>query len=184
MNVHAKSRLTPETSADTPVRNQGPGRSLPGPGRGPSPARSHRRGGVPDGPAEQPLHPVRGQVPGLLGQRPPFRRGIWLISAAAYLPACSHGSTRAKHGRSRPISSARFRRASPAPILTAAAASGFVVFTRIIARRLPCAKTAARSAAGQTLNGCCRTRRSCESWRARPGPVAGPPRSRGRRASA
>jgi hypothetical protein len=27
-------------------------------------------------------------------------------------------------------------------------------------------------------------KRSCESWRARPGPVAGPPRSRGRRSSA
>ena len=34
MNVHAKSRLIPETSADTPVRNQGPGRSLPGPDAG------------------------------------------------------------------------------------------------------------------------------------------------------
>ena len=34
MNVHAKSRLTLETSADTPVRNQGPGRSLPGPDAG------------------------------------------------------------------------------------------------------------------------------------------------------
>jgi hypothetical protein len=47
--------------------------------------------------------------------------GIWLITAAAYLPACSHGSTRAKHGRSSSSSSLRFRRASAAPILTAAA---------------------------------------------------------------
>ncbi len=31
---HAKSRLIPETSAGTPVRNQGPGRSLPGPDAG------------------------------------------------------------------------------------------------------------------------------------------------------
>jgi len=30
VNVHAKSRLTPEPT-DTPVRNQGPGGSLPGP---------------------------------------------------------------------------------------------------------------------------------------------------------
>jgi hypothetical protein len=30
VSVHAKSRLTPEgVSADTPARNQGPGRSLP-----------------------------------------------------------------------------------------------------------------------------------------------------------
>jgi hypothetical protein len=32
--------------------------------------RFHRRGGVPDRPAEQPLHPVRGPVPGPLSQRP------------------------------------------------------------------------------------------------------------------
>ena len=34
MNAHAKSCLTLETTADTPVRNQGPGRSLPGPDAG------------------------------------------------------------------------------------------------------------------------------------------------------
>ena len=34
VNGHAKSRLTLETSADTPLRNQGPGRSLPGPDAG------------------------------------------------------------------------------------------------------------------------------------------------------
>ena len=34
VNGHAKPRLTPETTADTPVRNQGPGRSLPGPDAG------------------------------------------------------------------------------------------------------------------------------------------------------
>jgi hypothetical protein len=34
VNVHAKSRLIPETSTDTPVRRQGPGRSLPGPDAG------------------------------------------------------------------------------------------------------------------------------------------------------
>jgi hypothetical protein len=33
-NVHAKSHLILETSADTPVRKQGPGRSLPGPDAG------------------------------------------------------------------------------------------------------------------------------------------------------
>jgi hypothetical protein len=58
-----------------------------------------------------------------------LRLGIWLISAAAYLPACRHGSTRVKHGRSSPSSSARFRRPSPAPILTAAAALDCVVVT-------------------------------------------------------
>jgi len=46
-----------------------------------------------------------------------------------YLPACSHGSTRAKHGRSKPSSFLRFRAASAAPILPAAAAFGFVVVT-------------------------------------------------------
>jgi hypothetical protein len=59
----------------------------------------------------------------------PFRLGIWLITAAAYLPACSHASVRAKQGRSSPSSSARFRRASVAPILAAAAAFGFAVLT-------------------------------------------------------
>lgn len=39
----------------------------------------------------------------------PLRLGRSLISAAMYLPACSHGSTRAKHGRSNSSSSARFR---------------------------------------------------------------------------
>jgi hypothetical protein len=47
-----------------------------------------------------------------------------------YFPACSHGSVRAKHGRSSPTSSFRFRSASPAPILTAAAASDFVLVTQ------------------------------------------------------
>jgi hypothetical protein len=45
------------------------------------------------------------------------------------MSACSHGCVRAKHGRSRSTSSARFRRASAAPILAAAAAFGFVVLT-------------------------------------------------------
>jgi hypothetical protein len=59
----------------------------------------------------------------------PLRLGTWLITAAAYLPACSHGSVRAKHGRSNSSSSARFRRASAAPILAAAAAFDSVVLT-------------------------------------------------------
>ena len=60
----------------------------------------------------------------------PFTRGSSLTSADTYLPACSHGSVRAKHGRSSPSSSERFRSASPAPILTAAAASVFVLVTQ------------------------------------------------------
>jgi hypothetical protein len=59
----------------------------------------------------------------------PLRLGIWLVTAAAYLPACSHGPVRAKHGRSSPSSSASFRSASAAPILAAAAAFGCVVLT-------------------------------------------------------
>jgi hypothetical protein len=55
--------------------------------------------------------------------------GRSLTSAPRYLPACSHGSTLAKHGRSSPSSSPRFRAASEAPTLAAAAAFGFVVVT-------------------------------------------------------
>ena len=51
----------------------------------------------------------------------PFRSGRSLITAATYLPACSHTSVRAKHGRSAPSSPARSRNAACAPILTAAA---------------------------------------------------------------
>jgi hypothetical protein len=60
----------------------------------------------------------------------PLRSGSSLITAAAYLPACSHGPVRAKQGRSNSSSSARFRSASPAPILTAAAASFLVLVTQ------------------------------------------------------
>jgi hypothetical protein len=67
----------------------------------------------------------------------PFRFGISLTSADTYLPACSHVPVRAKHGLSRPSRSPRFRHASPAPILAAAAAFDPVVVTnRMIARRL------------------------------------------------
>ena len=59
----------------------------------------------------------------------PFRSGSSLTSAATYFPACSHGPVRTKHHLSAPSSSIRFRSASPAPMLTAAAASDFVVFT-------------------------------------------------------
>jgi hypothetical protein len=44
----------------------------------------------------------------------PFTLGNSLTSADTYFPACSHGSVRAKHGRSSPSSSFRFRSASPA----------------------------------------------------------------------
>src|SRR5713101_4993094 len=68
----------------------------------------------------------------------PFRSGRSLITAATYLPACSHTCVRAKHGRSSPDSSPRFSSASPAPILTAAAAFDSVVSTNTwIDRRLP-----------------------------------------------
>ena len=64
------------------------------------------------------------------GRTPPIHPGQPLTSADTYLPACSHGSVRAKHGRSNPSSSSRFRSASPAPILTAAAASDCVLVTQ------------------------------------------------------
>ena len=42
VDAHAKSCLIPETSANTPARRQGPGGSLPGAGRGPSPVKCRR----------------------------------------------------------------------------------------------------------------------------------------------
>ena len=81
------------------------------------------------------------------------------LETAAYLPACSHGSTRAKHGRSSPSSSAGFClarpgtypwRQQPPPVLLSshthdreAAASNDPGFPH--------------SAAGHNPNGCCRT---------------------------
>src|SRR5262249_15682492 len=59
----------------------------------------------------------------------PLRLGKSLTSAPTYLPACSHGSARTKHGRSSPSSSPRFRGATAAPILAAAAAFGLLVVT-------------------------------------------------------
>lgn len=59
----------------------------------------------------------------------PFRLGMPLTRALTYLPACSHGSHRTKHDLSSHSSSPRFRAARTAPILAAAAASGFVVVT-------------------------------------------------------
>ena len=57
----------------------------------------------------------------------PFRFGSSLASAETYFAGCSHVCVRAKQPRSAPASSARFRTASPAPILAAAAASGSFV---------------------------------------------------------
>jgi hypothetical protein len=72
----------------------------------------------------------------------PLRFGTPLTSALTYLPACSHGSGRAKHGPSRHSSSLRFRAPRRAPILAAAAASDSVVLTNhMIARRLPHTET-------------------------------------------
>ena len=59
----------------------------------------------------------------------PFRFGRSLTSADTYFPACCHVCVRGKHDRSAAISSARFRTASPAPILAAAAASDSFVLT-------------------------------------------------------
>jgi hypothetical protein len=76
----------------------------------------------------------------------PLRLVRPLARAHRYFPACSHGSVRAKHGRSKPRSSPRFRAASCAPILAAAAAPDFVVLTNcMIAGRLPHEQPAARS---------------------------------------
>ena len=44
-----------------------------------------------------------------------FTRGSSLTSADTYLPACSHGFVRARHGRSSASSSFRFRSPDPAP---------------------------------------------------------------------
>jgi hypothetical protein len=50
VNVPAKSRLTLETSADTPARSRGPGGSLPGPDAGHP---LHRTGGRDDDDEDQ-----------------------------------------------------------------------------------------------------------------------------------
>jgi hypothetical protein len=79
-------------------------------------------------PAEQPLHPVRGPVPGPPGRRSPVPPGQ-ITHQRGVLTCLQPRLPRAKHGRSSSSSSSRFRRPSRAPILTAAPASGFVVFT-------------------------------------------------------
>jgi hypothetical protein len=99
------------------------------PGHGEPAHHPHRRDGVPHRKAEQPLGLSGARSPACAAIVHPFRLGIWLITAAAYLLACSHASVRAKHGRSNSSSSTRFRRASAAPILAAAAAFGFAVLT-------------------------------------------------------
>jgi hypothetical protein len=58
---------------------------------------------VPHRVVEQPLHPIRRGVTGMLGQGPPvLARQVSLISPTMYLLACSNGCTRAKHDRNRP----------------------------------------------------------------------------------
>ncbi len=59
----------------------------------------------------------------------PFRLGSSLASADTYFPAYCHVSVRTKHDLKSPSSSTRFRTASPAPILAAAAAFDSVVLT-------------------------------------------------------
>jgi hypothetical protein len=76
------------------------------------------------------------------------------------LPACSHTSVRAKHGRSAPSSPARSCNAVCAPILTAAAALDFVVFThtdRRAAAPLCPAPPAPHDTAGHNPKCGCRT---------------------------
>jgi hypothetical protein len=90
----------------------------------------HRGAGVPAGIVQQPLVRSGVRSPPRRAMLQPFTRGSSLTSADTYLPACSHGSVRAKHGRSSPSSSSRFRSASPAPMLTAAAASILVLVTQ------------------------------------------------------
>src|SRR5580692_9973136 len=68
----------------------------------------------------------------------PLRSGMSLITAATYLPACSHTCVRAKHGRRDSSTRARSLSTAPALILTAAAAFDSVVSTNNgIGRRLP-----------------------------------------------
>ena len=59
----------------------------------------------------------------------PFRLGISLVTARMYLHACTNGSIRPKHERSRSVSSPSFCPANRAPILAAAAACDPVVLT-------------------------------------------------------
>ena len=98
-----------------PAPPPAPRRLLQALGREPA-HHAHRGGGVPARVVQKPLRPVRRPVPAMPGDAPPVHPGSSLTSADTYLPACSHGSVRAKHGRSSPSSSSRFRSASPAPI--------------------------------------------------------------------
>jgi hypothetical protein len=90
----------------------------------------HRGEGIPARVVQQPLRGSGVRSPPRRAMLHPFTRGSSPTSADTYLPACSHGSVRAKHGRSRPRSSSRFRSASPAPMLTGAAASVLVLVTQ------------------------------------------------------
>jgi len=120
----------------------GPAGSLVQPGDREPPHHAHRRERVPRRAVEQPLRPIGRPVTGMLSDCPAIALRRPACHALKYLPACRHGSARAKHGRSKPSNSPRFRAPSRAPILAAAAASGFVVFTHhMIARRLPHAET-------------------------------------------
>ena len=66
-NVHAKSHLILETSADTPVRKQGPGRSLPGPDAG------HPLHATGDHEAVSMIRNTRGMILTLRGTSDPVR---------------------------------------------------------------------------------------------------------------
>jgi hypothetical protein len=123
---------------------------------------AHRGEGVPRRPVEQPLVRSGVRSPARSAIVQPLHFGRPLTSALTYLPACSHGSVRVKHGLSRHSSSLRFRAPRRAPILEAAAAADFVVVTHcMIARRLPHAEPRdtpiLRLPPGHSPNGCCRT---------------------------
>ena len=125
--------------------------------RCPSPRRCPMRGAV-----EQPLSPVRRSVPRHASAIVhPFRFAAGHCpSALTYLPACSHGSGRAKHGLSRQSSSLRFRGAQARPYPGSRRRIRSVVLTNhMIGEAAALCKTTSQSCSspGQRPNGCCRT---------------------------
>ena len=111
------------------------------PGDGEPAHRSYHRGGIPDRPAEEPLHPVRRTVSGPLGQRPAVTPGQVAHQRGGVLTRLQ---PRLHPGETRPQ---QFQQLCTFPPAQAGAYPGgssrlrfCCLHTRMIARRLPHAK--------------------------------------------
>ena len=111
------------------------------PGDGEPPHHPHRRTGVPDSAAEQPLHPIRSPVPGPLGQRPAVTSGQVAHQRGGVLarlqPRFYPGETRAQQFQQL----SAFPPAEPGAYPGGSSRLRFCYpHKRMIARRLRCAK--------------------------------------------